>query len=150
MAKVSAAHRPEAAVPPEPVLRQLRIPMVRKATLELRGKSEEVYVIDVGIRGLFVEREEVLPVNESVSVRFTLPGNELPIETKARVAWAHAPGMSLVKKNRPAGLGLEFVEIGEAEARRVHEYVVDYCKRHPKSRQFNPSWPDDVPLPGYK
>jgi hypothetical protein len=127
---------------PEPVLRQLRVPMIRKAALRSGGGDEDVFVIDIGLRGVFVERGEPLPVNERVQVRFTLPDNEIPVEAGCRVAWAHTPGARLVSKVLPAGVGLEFVEIQARDLERVRAHVVRYCRRHPKARQFHPNWPE--------
>jgi hypothetical protein len=60
--------------PPEGVLRQLRIPFVRRATLVGESRREEVFVIDIGMAGAFVERAEALPVDEKIEIRFAWPG----------------------------------------------------------------------------
>ncbi len=130
-------------VPTEDVLRQLRIPMIRKVTLTLRGKPEEVFAIDVGLAGIFIERKEALAVNEKAEVEFGVPGNELRIKARCRVAWCHKKGAPLKSKQLPAGIGLQFVEMAEGDKSRLREHVLDYCRRHPKTRQFHPSWPED-------
>jgi Tfp pilus assembly protein PilZ len=132
-----------ARVPPEPVLRQLRIPMIHKAELHCRGEREEVFVIDVAMAGVFIERKEPLPVDEKVEIEFRVPGNELQIRARCRVAWCHKKGTPLKNKTLPAGIGLQFVEIAEGDLARIREHVVAYCRRHPKTRQFQPSWPED-------
>jgi Tfp pilus assembly protein PilZ len=129
-------------IPPEPVLRQLRVPMIRRATLTTRGREETLMTIDVGLRGLFVERDQPLPVNESVAVRFTLPDNVNPLAARCRVAWWHPPDRPLVNKTLPAGLGLEFLEISEPDTRRLRAHVEEYCRQQPKMRQFHPMWPE--------
>ena len=130
-------------VPSEDVLRQLRIPMIRKVTLTLSGKPEEVFAIDVGLAGIFIERKEALAVDTKAEVEFGVPGNELPIKARCRVAWCHRKGTPLKSKLLPAGIGLQFVEMAEADRKRLREHVLDYCRRHPKTRQFHPSWPED-------
>jgi Tfp pilus assembly protein PilZ len=133
----------DASVPPEPVLRTLRIPMIRKAEVLYKGKPEEVFVIDVGMMGVFIERRDALGVDEKVDIEFGVPGNELPIKARCRVAWCHKKGSALKSKTLPAGIGLQFVEIAAADHARIRDHVVSYCRRHPKTRQFHPSWPED-------
>ena len=58
--------RTHQAPPPDSVLRQLRIPFVRRASL-LRGDAEEeVFVIDIGLAGVFVERARPLDQPERI------------------------------------------------------------------------------------
>ena len=68
--------RSREASPPESVLRQLRIPFVRRATLEGETRREDVFLIDIGFAGVFVERKEPLPVDEPLEIRFLWPGSE--------------------------------------------------------------------------
>jgi Tfp pilus assembly protein PilZ len=132
-----------ARVPPEPALRQLRVPMIRKATLTYKGQREEVFVIDVALAGVFIERKEPMAINEKAEIEFGVPGNELKVKARCRVAWCHKKGTPLKTKTLPSGNGLQFVEIGDAEQARLRDHVVEYCRRHPKTRQFHPSWPED-------
>lgn len=133
----------DARVPKEAVLRQLRIPMIHKARLTFKGQVEEVFVIDVAMAGVFIEHKEPLPVEEKVEIEFRVPGNELPIRARCRVAWCRRKGAPLQTKTLPAGIGLQFLEIAEADLARIREHVVAYCRRHPKTRQFQPSWPEE-------
>jgi len=132
-----------AGVPKEPALSQLRIPMIRKAELVYKGRKEEVFVIDVALAGVFIERKETMAIDEKAEILFAVPGNELPIAARCRVAWCHPKGKPLANKLLPAGIGLQFLEIDEADKTRLREHVVAYCRRHPKTRQFHPSWPED-------
>src|SRR5262245_52840285 len=96
----------------DPVLRRIRIPLIRRAILtRADGRAEDLFVIDLGLSGVFVERPEALPTGERVGIRFTLPGNDIPVQAACRVAWWHPPGAPLVSKSLPSGVGLEFVEV---------------------------------------
>jgi hypothetical protein len=130
------------APPPESVLRQLRIPFVRRATLVRGGASEEVFIIDIGLAGAFVERERELPVNESLEIRFGWPGSEVPFQARCRVAWWHAQGGPLHSKSLPPGAGLQFVDLSEADSARLRALLVEYCSRHPQVRRFLRHWPE--------
>jgi hypothetical protein len=130
-------------VPPEAVLQQLRVPMIRAATLAIAGREERVMVLDVGLNGVFVERAGPLPAEADLQVAFTLPGNAREIRARCRVAWHHTAARPLASKQLPEGSGLEFVELAEADRRRLREHVVAHCRRSGKARRFHPSWPQD-------
>lgn len=134
-------YRAEDGVPEERVLGQLRIPFVRRASLVHDGASEEVFVIDLGLRGVFVERREPLPVGAEVEIRLSLPGNEIPLVARCRVAWRHKGGPPLTSKELPAGIGLEFVDLSELDLARLREQLEEYCRQDPRVRRFLRHWP---------
>jgi Tfp pilus assembly protein PilZ len=124
--------------PPDLVLRRIRIPLIRKATLTRSdGRGEDLFVIDLGLSGVFVERPEALPPGEKVGIRFLLPGNELPIQAGCRVAWWHPPGAPLVSKSLPAGVGLEFVDVSDRDRERVRAHLLEYLRSHLGPRRFH-------------
>jgi Tfp pilus assembly protein PilZ len=133
--------RTREGVPPENILRQLRIPFVRRATL-VRGQArEDAFVIDLGLAGVFVERPRELPVGEKVRLLLPLPDSEIPLDAGCRVAWWNPEGSRLATKSLPAGAGLEFVEMSEVDGARLREHLVDYCRQHPRVRRFLSHWP---------
>jgi hypothetical protein len=115
------------AIPPESVLRQLRIPFVRRATMLLRGAEEDVFLIDIGMAGAFVERAEALSPGEGIEIRFP---------------WWHPRGGALSSKSLPPGAGLQFVDMSEPDRVRLRALLVDYCRQHPRVRRFLRHWPD--------
>lgn len=133
--------RAEDGVPEERVLSQLRIPFVRRASLMHGGGSEEVFVIDLGLRGVFVERREPLPVGTEAQIRLPLPGNEIPLVARCRVAWRHTADAPLASKELPAGIGLEFVELSDSDRTRLREQLEEYCRQNPRVRRFLRHWP---------
>jgi hypothetical protein len=122
--------------PPEAVLRQLRIPFVRRATLVRASSQEEAFVIDVGLAGAFIEHSTPLSVDESLEIRFAWPGSEVPFHARCRVAWWHPEGGSLSSKSLPAGAGLEFVEMSESDRERLRALLLDHCRQEPSVRRF--------------
>lgn len=140
MQKAASPDAPD-GIPSEEVLSRIRIPFVQRATLTHRGESRDAFVIDVGLAGVFVEREELLPVGEGVVIRFPLPGNELPIVARCRVAWRHEGDTPLVSKDLPPGVGLEFAEISDLDRRRIREHVVDHLRQPARARRFLRHWP---------
>ena len=129
-------------LPPESVLDKVRIPFVQKATITHRGAAQEAFTIDVGLSGIFVERDEPLPIGEPVMVSFHLPGYETPLTARCRVAWWYAGDKPLPSKSLPPGIGLQFVDLAEPDRRRVRELVVEHCRQHPSVRRFLRHWPE--------
>jgi len=129
-------------VPPEPILRKMRIPLVQRARLTHRGVSEDVFTADIGLLGVFVERTKPLDSGEEVELRFALPGNEILIVARCRVAWFHAEGVKLQSKALPAGLGLEFVHLSDADSERLRHYLLEHLRKSPADRRFSRQWPE--------
>jgi hypothetical protein len=130
------------SLPPESVLQQLRIPFVRRATLASTSRNEEVFLIDIGLAGAFVERSESLPVDEAIEIRFPWPGSEIPFAARCRVAWWHPEGAPLSSKSLPPGAGLQFVDMSDADRERLRAMLVDYCRQNPRVRRFLRHWPE--------
>src|SRR5687768_14177837 len=124
-------------VRPEPVFRKIRIPFIQRASLFHDGAQEDLFLIDLSLRGVFVERAAPLPAAAVVELRFPLPGNELPIVARCRVAWWRAPDMALSSKTLPAGLGLEFLDMDGQGAARIRAYLSEYLRGNPRHRRFH-------------
>jgi len=135
----SKAHQPS---PSEEVLGQLRIPFVRKATLRRGDATEDVFMLDIGMAGVFVERSSPLDRGEAVDISFSWPGSERPFEAQCKVAWWHPPGAPLSSKSLPPGAGLQFTSVSEANRDRLRSLLVDYCSQHPRVRRFLRHWPE--------
>ena len=129
-------------VPPEGVLQQLRIPFVRRATLVLPARTEEVFMIDIGLAGAFIERADPMPVDQAIEIHVPWPGSEIPFKATCRVAWWHAQGAPLASKSLPPGAGLQFVEMSESDRDRLRGLLVEYCRQNPRVRRFLRHWPD--------
>ncbi len=127
-----------AGQPAAATLRAVRIPFIHKAALTAGDRTEELFLVDLGVSGAFAERAAALPVGERVMLRFTLPGNDIALTFTCRVAWWHAPGAPLVSKALPAGVGLEFVDGSDDDRRRLRRYLDDYLQRSAGRRFHRP------------
>lgn len=138
------AHRPASEDdPPEDVLRSIRIAYVQRAELVHQGRERVVFLVDLGLVGVFVELGEPLPVGDHADLRFPLPGNDIPVSVGCRVAWWHEPGRE--PRQFPAGIGLEFVELSDIDRARLRAHLVEHCRRPTRDRRFTRPWPaDDV------
>jgi hypothetical protein len=103
---------PPAAVeglPPESVLRKIRIPFIQRASVAIGGRREELFLIDLGLRGVFIERSQPLAPGDEIELWFPLPGNEITVHARCRVAWWRPPAADARSRTLPAGVGVEFV-----------------------------------------
>ncbi len=140
MAEDRANSRP--ACPPDDVLRTLRIPFVRRARLAHAGTEEDAFLLDIGLEGAFIERDEPLSSEESLEIRFAWPGSEVPFHARCRVAWWHPPDAPLSSKSLPSGAGLQFTEMSDGDRERLRAHLVDYCRQNPRVRRFLRHWPE--------
>jgi Tfp pilus assembly protein PilZ len=122
--------------PPDALLQRVRVPLIERAALFREDDAEEVFLIDVGIGGAFVERREPLAVGEPVEIHFRLPGNEIPVAAGCKVAWWRPSDATLGTRALPSGLGLVYTRISDADRGRIRAYLVDYCTRHPRLRRY--------------
>jgi hypothetical protein len=132
--------------PPDSILRQLRIPFVRRATIVHEGAHEEAFLIDIGLEGVFVEHSEPLPGDQPLEISFAWPGSEIPFRAQCRVAWWHSEGAPLASKSLPPGAGLQFVSMSDSDRERLRAHLVEYCRQHPRVRRFLRHWPDSSRL----
>jgi Tfp pilus assembly protein PilZ len=119
-------------------LRAVRIPFIHRAALTDGDQTEDLFLVDLGQSGAFAERAAPLPVGERVTLRFTLPGNDIALTFTCRVAWWHPPGAPLVSKALPAGVGLEFVDGSDDDRRRLRRYLDEYLQRSAGRRFHRP------------
>ena len=123
-------------------LQRLRIPFVRRVTLERDGGEEEAFLLDIGVDGAFVEHDEPLRTNELITIRFPWPGSEVPFRARCRVAWWHDKSAPLVSKSLSSGAGLQFTEMSEPDRERLHALLIEYSRQDPGVRRFLRHWPE--------
>ena len=124
---------------PTEALDNIRIPFIQRARLTQGGEDRDVFLVDLGLSGVFAEHEPPLPLGEEVRIEFRLPGNEIAILAGCRVAWRHLPEEP--PRSLPSGIGLEFVELTDADRARLCEYLAAYCRREGSARRFARHWP---------
>jgi Tfp pilus assembly protein PilZ len=125
--------------PPEDVLRKIRVAYVQKAQLVHEKWAREVFIVDLGLIGVFIELAEPLAVGDHAELRFPLPGNDIPVVAGCRVAWWHAAGQE--PRDFPPGVGLTFVDISESDRARLRAVLLEHCRRPTRDRRFTRPWP---------
>jgi len=134
MEKVAPPAAAEAG-PTEPALRKIRIPCIRRGTVAVAGVREHLFVVDLGLRGVFIERSQPLTPGQEIELWFPLPGNEIPVRARCRVAWWRS-AEAAAQSRTTAGIGVEIVEISDGDTERLRRHLLEYLQGHPRQRRF--------------
>lgn len=91
--------------------RQLyRAPVSLEVHYRTEGSFLVSYSLNLSKGGLFLETPSLLPVGSHLTVRFTIPGAAVPVETTAVVMWVRD---RVSAEGLPLGLGLRFERLEE-------------------------------------
>ena len=80
------------------------------------------YTVDVSTGGVFIEANDILPVDTLLEIKFKLPDNDTIITCKARVAWINEPGY-LKKYSLPPGIGIQFLNLSLENLHAIRDYL---------------------------
>ena len=123
-------------LPAEPVLRKIRIPCIQRVTVAFTDGREDLFMIDLGLRGVFVERPQPAAEGGEIDLWFCLPGNEIRLHARCRVAWVRPNVVAVGPRALPAGIGLEFVAMSDRDRERVRQHLLEHLRQHPRQRRF--------------
>ena len=77
------------------------------------------YTKNISGGGVFIRTSHPLQLNQTVALRFTLPGINCQFEIGGLVVWANSSPRSAF----PAGMGVKFMEITPADSSAVATFV---------------------------
>jgi len=81
------------------------------------------YSVDLGAGGLFITTTCPFDVDDIVTLKFTVPGEEQKVVAcKARVAWINQEGKQ-PKPGYPVGAGLQFVDMTPEDIASIVGYL---------------------------
>lgn len=95
-----------------------RAPLVVRIAYSTIDALFSEFTRNVNEGGLFIETENPPPTDTRVSLQFKLPGSDVPIQARGRVAWVQSAG-----DDEPAGMGVEFESLGSDARARIDEIV---------------------------
>lgn len=87
------------------------------------------FSVDLSPGGVFLEAHYVVPVGTLLNISFTLPGDGTTITCMARVAWLNGPVWRR-EPLRPAGMGLEFLDIDNQGVNAIREFLYSEERVH--------------------
>jgi uncharacterized protein (TIGR02266 family) len=85
-------------------------------------KLRAARALNLNAGGLFIETDRLHPVNTPLTLEFTLPEQTAMIRAIGRVAWVNHPEW-VKTSSLPSGLGIQFLELADADAAAVREYA---------------------------
>jgi uncharacterized protein (TIGR02266 family) len=80
------------------------------------------YSVNMSTGGVFMETDNILPVDTLLLVKFKLPDNDTIIACNARVAWTNEPG-HLKKLSLPPGMGLQLINLSLDNMYVIRDYL---------------------------
>lgn len=89
------------------------------------------FSVDLSAGGLYVKTDFPLPVDESLTLRFTLPDQQRMVSCQARVAWVN-PKDNPRKPGLPPGMGIQFVELSLEDMKSIRRFL--------EHNELEPSW----------
>lgn len=89
------------------------------------------FSVDLSTGGLYVKTDFPLPVDETLTLRFTLPDQKRMVTCKARVAWVN-PKENPRKAELPPGMGIQFVELCLEDVKSIRRFL--------EHNELEPSW----------
>ena len=99
-----------------------RVPVTLEVQYRTQGSFLVSYSLNLSKGGLFLETSDLLPVGTQLTIRFTIPGADNPIETRARVMWVRRKTSD---EGLPPGLGLQFDNLEG----QVGQFIDDMVQR---------------------
>lgn len=117
-----------------PVDRPIRVPFVRACSvIPGEGHPFRAFTANLSVLGTYIASDEPLRVNQTVRLRFTVPGNVIESEIVGVVAWVN-PKQQHPVHSLPPGFGARFLGLEEEARRRIEGVVSDYVARQPGPR----------------
>jgi len=95
-----------------------RAPLVVRIAYSTVDALFSEFTRNVNEGGLFIETENPPPTDTRVALQFKLPGSDVPLQARGRVAWVQSAG-----EDGPAGMGVEFENLGHDAHARIDELV---------------------------
>jgi Tfp pilus assembly protein PilZ len=113
----------------------LRIPFVRRCSVDDGAGTREAMLLDLSLQGIFVKSDELIEVGRDVSVQFQTRESVEPIRTTGRVAWQQKEQTHPVH-GLPKGYGVRFHSLDQETIRNIARTIMSYCASNPIYRQY--------------
>src|SRR5512143_600666 len=98
--------------------RSPRAPLVVRIAYSTVDALFSEFTRNINEGGLFIETENPPPTDTRVALQFKLPGSDVPLQARGRVAWVQSAG-----EDGPAGMGVEFENLAHDARDRIDELV---------------------------
>lgn len=114
-----------------PVGRPMRVPFVRACQVQPgEGPSFRAFTANISVLGAYLASDEAVRVDQTLRIRFTVPGNVIESEVVGVVAWAN-PKQQHPVHSLPPGFGMRFLGLDGDTRARIEAVVAEYLGRRP-------------------
>jgi Tfp pilus assembly protein PilZ len=113
----------------------LRIPFVRRCSIEGRSGNRTALLLDLSLRGVYVATDELPDAGEELRVMFRVPGNMQTLSIPGLVAWVQSEKTHPVH-GLPRGFGVRFTKLEVEQVRLIARAIQSYCQSNPIYRQY--------------
>jgi uncharacterized protein (TIGR02266 family) len=80
------------------------------------------YTVNVSSGGVYIEADDILPVDTTLGIKFKIPDDDIIITCNARVAWTNEPGQ-LKKDSLPPGMGIQFLDLSLENLQAIRNFL---------------------------
>jgi uncharacterized protein (TIGR02266 family) len=94
------------------------------------GRPFRAFTANLSVLGAYLASDATIHVNQTLRLRFTVPGNVIESEIVGVVAWVN-PKQQHPVHSLPPGFGVRFLGLDQEARRRIEAVVTEYVARQP-------------------
>lgn len=97
---------------------------VREVQVEYSSSNRFVkdFLKNISHGGVFIETLRPAKPGTILNIRFTIPGQKVPLRVKGEVVWTAFPKEVRKRKHKP-GMGIKFVDLTERKKKRIKTFI---------------------------
>jgi Tfp pilus assembly protein PilZ len=110
----------------------LRVPFIRRCTLDWQAKAEptSAFTVNINVLGAYVAFDDMPHLGQGVRFRVRLPETERELSIDGVVAWVN-PRQQHPVHSLPPGFGISFRSLSDEHRRAIENVVDEYVARQP-------------------
>ncbi|MEE9556874.1 MAG: TIGR02266 family protein [Candidatus Adiutricales bacterium] len=89
-----------------------RVENMLEVVYETTEQFYRAYSTNIGGGGLFIKTRDLLPVETTVSLKFTLPDEKEPVQTAGKIIW--------LRETEEKGMGVQFVNLNSKDEIKIN------------------------------
>ncbi|HEU5394046.1 MAG TPA: TIGR02266 family protein [Candidatus Methylomirabilis sp.] len=122
-------------------LRQLpqhpRTPVELPVEYAITDRFVATSCLNISRGGIYVQTPDPPPLNREIILRFTIPGDSVPLRLRGRVVWSNPHAG---RNPFPPGMGVQFLDLGAAQAARLDDFIASLRRRGIASSDLLRPW----------
>ncbi|HEV8662373.1 MAG TPA: TIGR02266 family protein [Candidatus Methylomirabilis sp.] len=122
-----------------------RIPVELPVEYAVTDRFVATSCLNISRGGIYVQTPDPPSLNREIILRFTIPGNAVPLRLRGRVVWSNPHAG---RNPFPPGMGVQFLDLGAAQAARLDDFIASLRRRGIASSDLLRPWyvtPEEPP-----